>query len=231
MSKNLDKQKKNFIQIIFSLIETILTLSVVIICVIIIAQRITNNEYGLLGYRLFKIESGSMIPRYQINDVILVKEVDTNTIEIGDDVTYMGNAGDLRGKVVTHELVEKEEYEGETIFYTKGIANDTIDPKVSASQILGIVQGKMQILTFITNLLLNAYTLYFVIILPVTIYIVFSLIHTSERKERKIQKKIQQRQKEIETELEAKKRNTARMTEMKKRKTTSNTKNKKDSEK
>ena len=120
--KNLNKQKKiSIISLILKLIETILTILVVAICVLIITQRLTNNEYGLLGYRLFKIETGSMIPKYNINEVILVKEIDTDSIEIEDDVVYRGNVGELNGRIITHKVVDIKEENDKKFFYTKAI--------------------------------------------------------------------------------------------------------------
>lgn len=217
--KNLNKPKKiSIISLILKLIETILTILVVAICVLIITQRVTNNEYGLLGYRLFKIETGSMIPKYNINDVILVKEVDTENIKIKDAVVYKGNVGELNGRIITHEVVDIKEENGKKFFYTKGIANTTMDPKVSESQILGVVVSKVVFLSVITNFLSNIYTLYFFIILPASVYIVFVLIHSGERKERKIQAKIRERQEQKEKEEKEYKKKTERTTTMNKNK-------------
>lgn len=218
--ENLKKQKKiNIISFIFQSIETILTLLVVIICLLIVTQRVTNNDKGLLGFRIFKIETGSMEPKYHINDVILVKEIDVNKIEVGDALVYKGNAGQMKGRIITHEVIEVLEEDGKKAFYTKGISNDTRDPKVSESQVLGTVIGTLGVLTIITNLLMNSYTLYFLIILPASVYLVFVLIHSSEKKERVIQKKIREREEEIEKEKKERLKKTARTTKMKNKKT------------
>ena len=227
--KNLNKPKKiSIISLILKLIETILTILVVAICVLIITQRVTNNEYGLLGYRLFKIETGSMIPKYNINDVILVKEVDTDTIEIEDSVVYRGNVGELNGRIITHKVVDIKENDGKKFFYTKGIANTTMDPKVSESQILGVVVTKLFFLSLITGFLTNVYSLYFFVILPASVYVVFVLIHSGEKRERKIQAKIRERQELKEKEEQENIKKTQRKTTMnKKKKTKKDTDNKK----
>lgn len=227
--KNLNKQKKiGIISLILKLIETILTILVVAICVLIITQRLTNNEYGLLGYRLFKIETGSMIPKYNINEVILVKEIDTDSIEIEDDVVYRGNVGELNGRIITHKVVDIKEENDKKFFYTKGIANTTMDPKVSESQILGVVVTKLFFLSKITGFLSNIYTLYFFIILPASVYIVFVLIHSGEKRERKIQAKIREKQEIKEKEEKENIKKTERTTTMtKKKKSKKDTNNKK----
>ena len=213
--ENLKKQKKiNIISFIFQSIETILTLLVVIICLLIVTQRVTNNDKGLLGFRIFKIETGSMEPKYHINDVILVKEIDVNKIEVGDALVYKGNAGQMKGRIITHEVIEILNEDGKKAFYTKGISNDTRDPKVSESQVLGTVIGTLSILTIITNLLMNSYTLYFLIILPASVYFVFVLIHSSEKKERVIQNRIRESEARKAKEEKEKLKKTARTTKM-----------------
>ena len=68
--------KKNFIlkflKICLKIIETILTFVIIVLSCIIITQRITNNEKSVFGYRIFRIETGSMVPNYLVGDVILV---------------------------------------------------------------------------------------------------------------------------------------------------------------
>lgn len=192
------KPKKNLLKKTFKLIEIILTIAVIFICTIIIVQRASNNEKSFFGYRLFKVETGSMFPKYKINDVIFVKEVDTKQIQEGDDVVYIGNSGEYNGRMITHQVIRKE-IDGDDIkFYTKGIANNTEDPVVLSSQIIGVVQYKIYTLTIITNILLNPYTLYFLIVLPITIKLFFNEIHSKDKKERYIAKKVEELKKEDE---------------------------------
>lgn len=176
------KRKFRFIKIIWKIIEKILMIALIIISAIIIVQRVSNNEKAFFGYRIFRVETGSMIPKYQIGDVILVKEKDENQIVKGDDVTYWGTTGAMRGKLVTHQVIDIEMYEGKKIFHTKGIANNLEDPVIYGEQINGVVQGKLYILTTICSLLNNKYIFYFCIILPILIIIFFKFIKANLQK-------------------------------------------------
>lgn len=186
-----NNKRKSAFKKILSFFELIITILVVIVCTIIVTQRVSNNEKSFFGYRLFKVETGSMIPKYNINDVILVTEKDPTQIKKGDDIVYVGNFGEYNGMIVTHQVVRIENDGDELEFYTKGLANNTEDPVVHKDQIIGVVKTKSQILTFITNMLLNPYTLYFLIILPLTITIFFREVHSKDVKERYIQKQIE----------------------------------------
>ena len=117
-----------------------------------------------------------MIPKYQIGDVILVKEKDVDKIAKGDDVTYTGTSGTMSGKLVTHQVIDIEVIDGKKVFHTKGIANNIEDPVIYGDQISGVVQGKLYILTALCSLLTNKYIFYFGGILPLTIIIFFSFV-------------------------------------------------------
>lgn len=184
------KSKKNrnskIFKIIRSIISKIITVLIILICIIIVIQKVTNNKESFLGYRIFRVQTGSMIPKYNIGDVILVKEEDTNKIKIGDDVTYLGEASSVKGMLITHRVIDIEEIDGQKVFHTKGVANNLEDPVVYGRQINGVVQTKLYILSLICVLLNNKYIFYFCGILPLTIYLGFRIFkgrHMDEEKE------------------------------------------------
>lgn len=184
-------KRKGTLKRIWNFFEGIITILIVVVCLIIITQRLSGNEKSFLGYRLFKIETGSMIPKYNVNDVILVTEIDPNELKVGDDLVYVGDRGEYTGVVITHQLVKIEKNGTELEFYTKGLANNEVDPVVHKNQIIGVVRDKSEILTFIINMLLNPYTLYFLVVLPVTLTIFFREVHSKDVKERYVQRQIE----------------------------------------
>ena len=172
---NKPKIGRKCFRMIWSIICKMITIIIICICIIIVVQKVTNNEESFLGFRIFRVQTGSMIPKYQIGDVILVKETDPDKIQIGDDVTYEGETGSMSGLIVTHRVIDIEEADGKRIFHTKGIANTMEDPVISEDQINGVVQTKMYILSLICLLLINKYVFYFCGIVPLTIYVAFRL--------------------------------------------------------
>lgn len=161
------------VQIIWNIFSRILTIAVILVCIVIIVQKVSNNKESFFGYRIFRVQTGSMIPKYQIGDVILVKEKEPSKIKVGDDVTYNGEASSVKGLLITHRVINIEEIDGQRVFHTKGIANNLEDPIVYEHQINGVVQSKLYILTFICTLFNNKYVFYFCGILPLSIYVVF----------------------------------------------------------
>ena len=182
LSTKLPKSRIGILKKIWDLFMKIVTIIIAFVSIIIIVQKVTNNKQAFLGFRIFRVQTGSMIPKYQIGDVILVKEQDIDKIKVGDDVTYLGKEGVVKGILITHRVKDIEEIEGQRVFHTQGIANSLEDPVVYGDQINGVVQSKMYILTLICKMLNNKYIFYFCGILPLTIYVFFRVFRGNRDK-------------------------------------------------
>ena len=90
-----NKTVRKTFKILWDIIVKLVTLLIVLISLIIIVQKVTNNKESFFGYRIFRVQTGSMIPKYQIGDVILVKKQDVDKIKVGDDVTYLGESSSV----------------------------------------------------------------------------------------------------------------------------------------
>ena len=167
---------------IWKFFEKIAMIAITIISLIIITQRITDNEKSFFGYKIFRVQTGSMAPKYKVGDVILVKGKNPDNITVGEDVTYWGTKGVMKGKLVTHRVIDIEIDNGKKVFHTQGIANTSEDPVVYAEQINGVVQGKLYITTVICTLLNNKYIFYFGVVIPITISIFFSFLKGNFKK-------------------------------------------------
>ena len=178
-------KKKNFFQTVktvWKVLEKIIMVAIIFISIIIVTQRLSDNEKSFLGLRIFRVQTGSMIPKYQVGDVILVKERDTDKIQVGDDVTYWGTKGTMKGKLVTHQVIQIEEIEGEKVFHTKGIANNLEDPVIYSNQINGVVLSKLYVLSLITKALANPYFFYICVIIPLTVFVFCAFIRSNVKK-------------------------------------------------
>ena len=120
---------------------------------------------------MFTVATGSMEPKYKVGDILIAKEVSKTELNVGDTITYKGQEGSFEGKIVTHEIVNIREEDGETKITTKGIANNIEDPEISSSQVLGKVVYKVRILSFLSGLIQNIYIFYFLIFVPIAIII------------------------------------------------------------
>jgi len=138
-----------------------------IILLIIITQKLTSNEVSVGGYRIFRIISESMVPVYNKNDVILVKEKEPGKVKVGDDLTYLANFAEAKNLVITHRIVdiEKNKY-GKYMYYTKGLLNLNEDPVVMEDQIYGTVVYKIHILSILSKIINNVYGFALCVFMP-----------------------------------------------------------------
>lgn len=161
---------------------------VVILVVLVIAiQRLFNNQVSLGSYRMFTVVTGSMLPEYQIYDVIIVKEQNPSIIEKGDDVAYLGKKDDYNGKIITHRVINKRYENGKYYFTTQGIANNAADPEIEESQLYGTVVYKPYILNWFSHVLNNSYGLYFLIIVPIAFLIFLEILDYINHKESELE--------------------------------------------
>ena len=153
-------------KVFLKVLKGIVTVFLVIVLLLVIFQKVTNNKIAVGNIYIFEVASASMAPEYKVGDVIVVKKADANEINVGDDVTYLGKEESVKDKVITHRLIKIEEKNGEKIFTTKGIANQFEDPSIKYDQIYGRVVYKTIILSSLARLMSNivAYYLVFIII-------------------------------------------------------------------
>ena len=115
---------KRITKIFFKILYNILTIICVILIGIIVLQKVTDSNKTIAGYRIFRVVSGSMIPKYEIGEVVICKEVPAENIELGDAIVYRGKTGDLSGKLIMHEVIAKTYDENDNLTITaKGLLN------------------------------------------------------------------------------------------------------------
>lgn len=157
---------------------------------VICLQRFSNNSISIFNYRMFSVATGSMVPKYNIGDVILCKEVDASTLKVGDDISYIGETASYKGKVVTHRIIKIDKDEdGKLLFQTKGIATQTTDPIVKEEQIYGKIVMEIGILSSIYKFMSTPNGFYISIFIPLAILIgseiIISMVEKFEDKRKK----------------------------------------------
>lgn len=173
MLRKIKKIKENkALKIIGNILYSILFLIVVLMLIIVIIQRTSNNSISIGGYRIFAVATGSMVPKYEVGDVLISKEIEPSEIKVGDTVVYKGEVGGFKDKFVTHQIqsINKQE-DGTYKFITKGISNIEADPEISETQVYGKIIYKVKTLSLISKLISNVYVFYFFVFVPIAIII------------------------------------------------------------
>lgn len=167
--------KINIIKIALKILYNILVVWCILLILIIVMQKITDSNKSIGGYRIFRVVTGSMLPQYDIGEVVICKETPANEIKKGNDIVYRGRIGELSGKIIMHEVVDKKnDSNGKIVFHAKGISNQEEDPEVREEQILGVVKFKSRLLTILYKMATNIYSSFFIIlVLVINVFIAF----------------------------------------------------------
>ena len=179
-----NEKMKKVLKIVKTVLNVVVGLFVILFLLVVCLQRFTNNKLSFFDYRMFTVVSGSMMPDYEIGDVLFSKEVQPDDIKVGDDISYFGKSGDVKDKVVTHRVTEIEKDEnGNLLFHTQGTANIIEDPIVYSDQIYGKVIYKTTILSFISKTIRTPIGLVIFVIVPVFYVIGSEMLTTLLNKE------------------------------------------------
>ena len=137
---------------IWNIVSTALVVLMVLCAVFLMGSRV-------MGYQCFTVISGSMEPKYSVGDLIYVKNVDANTIQVGDDITFILNE-DL--VVATHRVV-RIDAENQRL-YTKGLANEIEDSDpVHFNNVIGVPQFSIPKLGYVSDFVQNPPGMYITI--------------------------------------------------------------------
>ena len=137
---------------IWNIVSTALVVLMVLCAVFLMGSRV-------MGYQCFTVISGSMEPKYSVGDLIYVKKVDANTIQVGDDITFILNE-DL--VVATHRVV-RIDAENQRL-YTKGLANEIEDSDpVHFNNVIGVPKFAIPKLGYVSDFVQNPPGMYITI--------------------------------------------------------------------
>lgn len=143
---------KTTLKKIWNVISTVLVILIVLCAVFLMGSR-------LVGYQCYTVISGSMEPEYSVGDLLYVKKVDVNTIEVGDPITFILNEDLI---VATHRVVEID-VENQH-FYTKGDANEIADSEpVHFNNVIGVPQFHIPLLGYVSDFVQNPPGMYITI--------------------------------------------------------------------
>jgi len=107
------------------LLLVIILLPILLINIYIMIQASNNSDKvpSVFGYKPFIVLSGSMETKIHVGDLIITKEIDPETLQVGDIIAFR----DAENTVTTHRIIDIVEKDGVTYFITKGDNNNSQD--------------------------------------------------------------------------------------------------------
>lgn len=176
-----EQEENNFFKFLGNILYWIVFVLVAIILIIVAVQRFSDNKEAVVGFRIFRVQTGSMEPEYVVGDVLLAKETQQEDIKKGDNIVYKGKEAPFTNLTVTHEVIKKWEKDGVANYITKGIANDIEDPAITHDQVYGKVIYKFAIISMLSKAILsNQYVFFFLVFVPIAFLIVMKIIEVAK---------------------------------------------------
>lgn len=169
--------KKVFLQIINILSVVIIALALFVLLSVVLTRR--GDTPNVLGFSAFRVVSGSMRPELQEDDLIVIKRVAPDKIEVGDIISFYSPDPELRGAVNTHRVMAVAEEGGQYVFTTKGDAN-VIEDKygVRGDEVLGKVVLVSALLGKLSRLAANPLVFIPLILVPLLAILLTNLVRT-----------------------------------------------------
>ena len=169
--------KKVFLQIINILSVVIIALALFVLLSVVLTRR--GDTPNVLGFSAFRVVSGSMRPELQDDNLIVIKRVAPDKIEVGDIISFYSPDPELRGAVNTHRVTAVAEEGGQYVFTTKGDANMIEDKYgVRGDEVLGKVVLVSALLGKLSRLAANPLVFIPLILVPLLAILLTNLVRT-----------------------------------------------------
>ena len=137
---------KKILKKAWSILSTSLVVIMIACTVLLVVLKFVGETPSVFGYNFYYILTGSMEPTVKVGDIILSKEAKPDELEVGDVVTFKGESGELRDKIVTHRIQSVYRENGQLYVVTKGDANTANDPAIRAEAIMSVMKYKVPLL-------------------------------------------------------------------------------------
>ena len=124
MKKLREEKDIRRIQKWMGILVTLGLILVVALCLYVVIQVMSYGYANLGGFMMFRVVTGSMEPEIPTGALLIAREVEIETIKLGDIVSFRTQLSDIWGKIVTHRVVGiMENPAGSILLETKGDAN------------------------------------------------------------------------------------------------------------
>lgn len=183
---------------IISIICIIILLPVLFVNAVILINSWTrpNEIPSFFGWKPFIVLSGSMESAIYSGDIVVVKEVNTNTLGVGDVIAF--KSGDI---VITHRIKEIVQEDGITKYITKGDNNNTQDTDyVLQENVEGVYQFKISNLGNLAMFVQTPMGMLVCLSIPILLLVLVQMIENARNK--KYVKEEEFKQRRMQQELE-----------------------------
>lgn len=163
MKENFKKNAKK----IFRILKWVVLIVTVFFLILAINTRFNIFKDEIFGFKTYVIVSDSMNPKLKVGDIIITKKVATENLKPNDVISYQGLTSDFKDKIITHKIEYVTKEDKRYIFYTKGTANNTMDPAVYEEQIYGKMVYKSFVFSRISRIVRTKIGFLLIVLIPI----------------------------------------------------------------
>ena len=208
------KKAMQILKTTFVWLVVLLAVSMMIFTVVSVTT-FNRNDRDLFGYKMYIVNSDSMAKTdFNAGDLILVKEVNPNTLQEGDIITFMSQDTDSFGETITHKIrTVTTDAEGNPGFITYGTTTDVDDETiVTYPYVLGKYESHIPGLGTFFNFLKTTPGYFVCIFIPFMLIIIYEGVKFFNLFRRYKKEQMEEMQSERD-KIEADKAENARMLE------------------
>ncbi len=164
-------------RVIRYLIYAVTILTIGFTAYVLINYQETDDEEAW-KYKLYTVLSDSMQEDFQSGDVVIIKNVDSEELEVGDIITFYSIDPLTEGGVYTHKIREITTYEGELAFETYGTTTGDSDLYPALAEIVvGELVYVLPDVGFFTEFVKSNEGYVVIILIPILICIFLEIRH------------------------------------------------------
>ena len=124
---------KKIIYGIVNFISVVIIAAAIVVLIMVLLTK-PGKPPSIGGFTLLRITTGSMVPTYEVDTMILVQETDPSQIREGDVISFYSSDPMLDGAVNTHRVVRIEKDGGQYVYTTKGDGNSNFFQTISLAR-------------------------------------------------------------------------------------------------
>ena len=168
---------KKAASIVISVVMWIIILVAALFAFTTLATKDDGSVSSLAGFTPLTVQSESMAPTFDQDDLIIIKQCDPSTLEVGDIVTFHAII-DNQYALNTHRIISINEVNGLNSYTTKGDNNELADQHVIADgDIVGKYVGKIPYMGKVIGFLSGTWGFLVVIVLPMLLFFIYQVYH------------------------------------------------------
>lgn len=168
---------KKAASIVISIIMWIIILVAALFAFTTLATKDDGSVSNLGGFTPLTVQSESMAPTFDENDLIIIQQCDPSTLQVGDIITFH-TIIDNQYALNTHRIEAINQVNGVNSYTTKGDNNDLTDQHVIADgDIVGKYVFKIPYMGAVMDFLSSTWGFLIVIVLPMLLFFIYQVYH------------------------------------------------------